>query len=507
MAMGQTTEIVKDYYAFEKGFGVMPNDIVSSSSIMFFSGTEAMRDMGFRGKYYFYDAFVTDGTTANFTNLDVNVGQELGQQSAPKNAFVINDEIYFIANNGTAEGIYKVSNATGTYSLVTDSWIPGSKPKTHVFEDGKAVFTGVNPADATDTKKYLLEWNGDAGTTPSIINGHSGMYDMNPSGSFGSISAAGATYYVMAAKDPNDVNDVYQLCAVYYDRRSWGDKAHFTKLGADKTKSDYPANFTAIGSIVYFDDGAGKIWEVDFLSSPAAFEVADISSAVSTNGNTTKVMGAFGNKLVFSAYASGETTFSIFTYDKASATVTKLNDGFEIRNLSNAIEVGGKLYFEGQYNSIPYDYNAKVTPLWCYDGTTLSQLATDLSPVSNIHGFNDKVYFSAEDTDGAFLADGTTPASTLNEMFVYDPNGTATAINRFVDENEISVSPNPSFGYVNVSGVEMQNAAYAIYNLAGNLVEKGKVNNNVIDYGVQPGVYLLKIIDGSKTKITKIVVK
>lgn len=504
LVMAQTVEIVKDYYPNEKQFGLMPNNIVSNSSMMFFSGAEAMRDMGFRGTFYFYDAFTSDGSSNNINALDVYPGQDLGQQSAPEKAFVLNGEIYFIATDGTAEGIYKVDDANGNYSLVTTDWIPSSQPKTHAFDAGKVVFSGVNPADAADTKKYILEWDGNATNSPAIINGHSGMYDMNPGNGFASISAAGATYYVMMAKDPNDVNDVYQLCAIYYDRRAFGDKAQFTKLNADATKSDYARNFTALGYSVYFDDGAGKVWMVDFSSSPTAVEVTDINSEISTDGNTTKVMGTFDDKLVFSAYNSGETTFSIFIYDPSAATnpVTKLNDGFEIRNLNNAIEVDGKLYFEGQYNTIPYDYDSRVTPLWCYDGATLQQLATNLSAISNIHSFNNKVYFSAEDTDGAFLQDGTTPASTLRELFVYDPAGTPTSIERAFDSKDITISPNPSYGFVNVEGVDNQ-TTYEIYSIAGSLVEKGIVNNGQIDYNVQPGVYLLKV--GSK--VVKIMVK
>lgn len=506
LAIAQTSDVVKDYYPNEKGFGLMPEKMISTSNMIFFNGAEAMLDRGIRGIYYYYDAFVTDGTATNFNALDINPGQDLGQQSAPTKSFVVNDEIYFVATNGTTNGIYKVADATGQYSLVTSDWLPATQPKTHVFDAGKAVFVGANPADAADTKKYLLQWDGNAANSPAIINGHSGMYDANPSGDFASISVAGATYYVMSAKDPNDVNNVYQVCAIYYDRRSGLDKVRFTKINADVTKSDYPRGFVALGYSIYFDDSYGKVWKVDFSTNPGAVEVTDINTVIATGTNTTKMLGTYGDKLVFSAKNNGESTFSVFVYDPSSATVTKLNDGFEIRNSANPIMVDGKLYFEGQYNTIPYDNTAQVTPLWCYDGSTLQQLATDIAPVSNIHAFNNKVYFNAEDIDGAFLADGVTPASTLKELFVYDPNGTPTAIRPAFNSNNITVSPNPSNGYVNVTGIDA-NATYEIYSVAGSLLEQGAVVNGQIDYNVQSGVYLLKVTEGSNTKVVKIMVK
>ncbi len=106
----------------------------------------------------------------------------------------------------------------------------------------------------------------------------------------------------------------------------------------------------------------------------------------------------------------------------------------------------------------------------------------------------DKIYFAGStDTYG-------------KEVFVYNPVVTAVETAE-MEANNMVVYPNPSNGVLYLKGLQNQNAAYEIYNLTGQSVEKGFVQNAMVDYNVETGVYLLKITDGATNNVQVITVK
>jgi len=72
--------------------------------------------------------------------------------------------------------------------------------------------------------------------------------------------------------------------------------------------------------------------------------------------------------------------------------------------------------------------------------------------------------------------------------------------------NAIQVYPNPAVDVLNITKVS-NNATYAVYNAAGQVVAKGKVVNNQVQVSkLQKGVYMITVEDNglaSKVKFIK----
>ncbi|MBS2213483.1 T9SS type A sorting domain-containing protein [Carboxylicivirga mesophila] len=518
MAIGQTVEIVKDYHDADKGYGATPTDIISNSSMLVFSGVvdqePSSNPMFFPPKNIF-EPFVTDGTASNFLPLDLYQGVDSkGYQngSNPSKFFVLKDEIYCVAVNGSGvQKLFKINDIAGTSEEVAIDWLPQNNLHNRFvgLTGENVVWIHRDPADETDDNYYLIEWNGDVSQAPAIIPNQKGEYKLASTKPL--LLNGPANEVIVIAGDKADGSLGTELI-VTYNHMIMGHNIVYSDLApGDADGNGYPdasnpENFTELNSVIYLNDSKGQIWMVSQSNGYSAELVTAVNDGLETGANNTDILGVFDGKLVVKGKAAGADTWSIFLCDPTATTnaVEELNVGFEIRNASNVVVSNGIMYFEGEYNSIPYDYANKVTPLWAYDGTTLKQITTDLNFISGIYPFNDKIYFTAEDPDAIDNGDGTF-SSTYKELFVYDPAGTATSIERAID-NSITVSPNPSYGYVNVAGIDT-NATYEIYSVSGSLLEQGAVINGQIDYNVQSGVYLLKISEGSNTKVVKIMVK
>ena len=511
----QTVEIVKDFLPVEKGFGITPSDIVSNSEMMVFTGAVDGLDRGWLGITLFTEPFVTNGTADKFTALDINpnLNGDYKLSSNPKFYFVLKDTIYFVANDGTNDGLYKMLDVDGNYELVTTEWVPRYQPIVNSMD--VAVFADTIQADSEDDNIYFLEWDGNEESIPSVATGHEGLYNMSGSAGFGTMTVAGATYYVFAAQNPNeDIGN--ELCVIYYNRRT-GYAAQFTDLApGDADENGYldngsPENFTVLGYEVYFNDIKGQVWKVDLAAGFDAVLVDDINSVINIGNTVTNVLGTFDGKLLFSGVSKTEAGTetdprNVFTYNPGDGSVSPLNTSadYEIRDPESFVELDGKLYFSGNYRTIPYDNAASGNPLWCWDGTDLTTIASDLKGVRELHIFNNKVYFSATDPDGVDNGDETFD-STYAELFVYDPS-TATGISK-VNTSEMVVAPNPSNGFVTISGINTQEAAYILYDMSGKQVEKGLVVANQIDFKVGAGVYLLKVENKDQVQVVKIIIR
>jgi hypothetical protein len=79
---------------------------------------------------------------------------------------------------------------------------------------------------------------------------------------------------------------------------------------------------------------------------------------------------------------------------------------------------------------------------------------------------------------------------------------------------EIPESGSPNFIYVSQNGIEVSSptrtlAEYSIYSLSGTKVRSGKFSDNsnqtiAID-GIAHGLYMVKVLDGNKTIVKKLV--
>ena len=70
---------------------------------------------------------------------------------------------------------------------------------------------------------------------------------------------------------------------------------------------------------------------------------------------------------------------------------------------------------------------------------------------------------------------------------------------------EIKVYPNPTKDIFYITNSENSNLDYTIFDLNGNILFKGKTKNTVNISSLTNGVYMLKVTDGKRIVIEKII--
>ena len=76
------------------------------------------------------------------------------------------------------------------------------------------------------------------------------------------------------------------------------------------------------------------------------------------------------------------------------------------------------------------------------------------------------------------------------------------------EKNDVIIYPNPSTGVVNIMGRDEGNIGYELYSLIGELIDKGKIDNNQLSIHDQ-GMYILKLyagLDDRKTYSSKLII-
>jgi ELWxxDGT repeat protein len=166
--------------------------------------------------------------------------------------------------------------------------------------------------------------------------------------------------------------------------------------------SSHPFFLTVFSNKLYFsaDDGTHgeELWEYDGANSPQM--VADIFPGEEDSG----IMNLFGfnNKLYFCAGNDYQTNEALWVYDGISAPtmVFDINPNpYESSKINFFNIYKNKLYFSA-------DDGTHGEELWVYDGINEPQMVADLNPVYDSAPqffvvFNEKLYFSAKDPDGA----------------------------------------------------------------------------------------------------------
>ena len=65
----------------------------------------------------------------------------------------------------------------------------------------------------------------------------------------------------------------------------------------------------------------------------------------------------------------------------------------------------------------------------------------------------------------------------------------------------INIFPNPANNYIEIEGIKAQDYNFTIYNLSGQQIVNGILNDNQVNLdGIQPGIYLLELIDKNSTQ-------
>ncbi|WP_430814435.1 InlB B-repeat-containing protein [Carboxylicivirga sp. RSCT41] len=427
-------EIVKDYYPTDNEWGVNPDNLISNSEMIVFSGAVNAQWVSFWGSYsYQYEPFVTDGTTNNFLPLDINPGATVA--SSPGYYFVLSDEIYCTATDGEGEKLFKINDVTGAFEAAA-TWLTGNAPVVDkaksTYDTDKILFAGTNPADDTDDNMYLLKWDGVTASPELVHTSQAPIYDVNIGNKLTHLGGA-RDYYVIYAKDPNNAALGYQCCIT---STFWGTtSAVFFDLVTDF--DDYLEGFTVVDSKVYFNDRNNIVWSTQG-AEPAP--VTDINDNIKQNTNL-QLLGEYEGKLVLVAEPAASATDHrrIMLYDPAKTgadAITILGER-DTRNVRQFAVLDGMIYLsanERLYDTDGTTYIGSKTGLFCYDGQELHDVSGNLDFVGDPVAFNGKLYFSAEDQEGVDNGDGTF-STTHSELFSYTPS--VTYYLNYMDEGGI----------------------------------------------------------------------
>lgn len=250
---------------------------------------------------------------------------------------------------------------------------------------------------------------------------------------------------------------------------------------------------------------------VGTYSNLAQFTTSSFTYCTLTSTNASDeyiskvVVSAEGGNVMTSN--SGASTYTNYTSDPARAITLYAGTN------NNTISVT-KAWTGTQYNeavTVWIDFNRNGT--FDSDEFIMSTSPDKLTPVTETFSVPANAYkgdkplrmrvalrFNATQMDPC----GSYTYGEVEDYTVYIPSTLAVSDN--TKELNVQVYPNPATDVLNVSKVS-NNAVYTIYNIAGQMVAKGKVANNVVPVShLQKGVYIISVEDqgnASKVKFIK----
>ncbi|WP_430813920.1 T9SS type A sorting domain-containing protein [Carboxylicivirga sp. RSCT41] len=406
------------------------------------------------------ELWVSDGTEAGtYLVKDLNGTPEVPNSgnSTPGNFFILNDQLYFTA-------LTKTWMTDGTEANTNDVLTSGI-----YFPQSDNSIVYYNNTVASNTL-----WSYDGITNAAVVN--NGTITEKLSG--GNLIVFNGKVMLYMEADATIGLELYE-----YDPAT-GIYSLIKDITGDDGNSGI-SNFTVLGDKLYFE-ALGGLWQTD--------GTADGTVAITSAASLSGVANLYAwNDLLFleGDNSSGD---QLYVYNPADGTTTNISNisGTNTNHdPSDYCPYNGYLYYRGE------DANDTNGHLFRTNGTSIEQLDDVVKDVDEIVVLNGKLYFEGEDAS---------TETTGNELFTFDPATIPTAIGDDAEINPISVYPNPSYGTINVKGLNSERAAYSIYNLTGQCVAKGIVYNNQITF-TQKGLYVLQIIDGTQKTVSKITVK
>ncbi|WP_430809673.1 MULTISPECIES: T9SS type A sorting domain-containing protein [unclassified Carboxylicivirga] len=534
LAYSQTVNLVVDSHEGEAE--TAPGKMIANSTFMVYAGNGANTWTAARsiaGSIYYYDytdseVWVSDGTAPNTRMLEINAtftvatdaeGTEYTQHNSAgfSDQILFNDKAYFNANNGEGFHVYYIDGISGDKVMALEnSWarvLPDQANGIVYLTEGSAspwkTWDGVNLSELVVLPN---QYEAD-GTTLKVENSSNGACLLGDK-------------IVFAGSYVDPTLDVIGTELFVYDPAGT-DGPQLLKDIRVGTSSSSPKYFVEHNDIVYFmaNDGSGTyaLWKTDGTSAGTVrVTPGDAEWTVDVNGQPF----LFNSKLYFEGDDDNSATDALdqlYEYDPAANTLTRISGLLDAYKASlpapeevfinfdpkSFVVLDNTLYFYAKYSFVEGDktYDSTTNAIYKLNGTSVELVSESVGfyPVELL-AFNGKIYFAGEDTELIDNGDGTFTSSG-EELFVYDPNGTPTSIEPVRNQNEIDIFPNPSYGHVNVTGFNGETAEYKLYDLSGQLVERGMLNNDIINYNVSKGVYILKVANGTLSKAMKLIVR
>lgn len=443
----------------------------------------------FRGNKYTFSTdttmynvvYVSDGTAENTRSIEINAGAH----SMGESFTVFNNEIYFSATDGTDYGIYRIDETNDTGVKAADfQW---KNPVVH--NDMVYFWDFLSEADM----KAIYSWDG---ITKTILPHQENIMGTGKFIPFGNM-------FLVYGNITDDVPDRGTELLIL-DPASGVTRITDFALDVDATPDSVDAKIT---EFVTFGDKAyfiawNELWETDGTK--------DKTSRVDVVNDELSGSVFFGNLYVWNdkIFCKGNNVLSesqLYVFDPIGDTFTRLTDyqldfwgtgNLEPHFLDprNFLANGDCLYFTGQ-DFVVEDF---TTPrrLFRTNGTYVERVTDTIGDVDHLTVFDDNVYMEADN------------GITGKEFYIYRP--TPFILPNFIPDfkaKSITVFPNPSYGYLNLTGLETNDAVYTLFDLTGRCLEKGMVVNGIINYKVKSGAYILHVAEGSNVKVAKILVK
>jgi ELWxxDGT repeat protein len=408
----QLTGVGNTLFLASNSLGLLSDDGTPGDAVTVIGPSYASYLTNLQGTLLFEGNDGTHGTqlwksdgTAGGTSMAVNIdGGNAG--SNPYDFVTLNGNVYFLANDGTNEGLWKSDGTSGGTTLIGDiSAAPPYRPEL-VNENGELYFTAGGE---------LYKSSGAAGDITAVSN---------PGGAVGvqELTAVGSTLFFYARTSSNGwglwKSDGTTVTVVD------GSGVGTLTTGA----TNFPFGPTdplvaggGIGGIVYFSGTDGthgwELWKTDGTTAGTQM-VKDIDpgTADSSPQNLTNVNG-----VIYFAADDGTHGTELWKSDGTASGTQMVDDivpGALDSSPGELTNVGGTLYFDAQN---PADASSTSDlELWKTDGTQAgTQSVKDLGVygVRYLTNVNGELYFVSKGSSsgemGLWKSDGTTAGSQL----------------------------------------------------------------------------------------------
>jgi len=412
-------------------------------------------------------ASFTNTTCNGYANLSGSTGNQYSELAYP---VVLNNEILFVPSvvdnaNVTGVELYKSDGTTLSFVKNINPNLNASSNPAELTVLGTNCFFSAN--DGTNGRE-LWKTDGTTVGTTLYLDMIAGSTASNPT----NLNVIG-TQLTFVGTHPTLGRELFRTNGV----------GSLTLIKDINTSGDSnPTNVTPIGSELYFSATNGSNGQEPYFSSGvnllATSNIKDVNpgSGSSNPTNFTKL----GSLILFSAN-DGTNGNELWITDGTPANtymVKNINPTGD-SNPSDFTVYNGKLYFIA-------DNGTNGKQLWVTDGSggpgtsmiTINPSGT--SNISNLLVYNNELYFSAD----AGVGIG-------KELYAYmDP---ALSTNSFsLDKNAISLFPNPSKDYFELSG-EVTIEKVEIYSIQGQLIKSFQKENQYVVSDLSKGMYIVKI--------------
>ncbi len=488
------------------------------------------------GKYLYFvadngkdgrEVYRTDGTDAGTIMLkDINSGNN---NSLATGFTVFKNEVYFSAYDGKADGLYRTNGTAagtvlvanvaleeGTYASGKPTMIEYKGELYFLNDESKLYKTDGTSAGTVKIKDFFNSFLSYP-TPPNFCILNNKLYFMARTNKdevqlIESDGTAAGTNIISDTPSINDnVDELTVSNGKLFFQNNYKNNTNPELFVSDGTANgtvfvkdlngstianggSSPVFFAPINGVTIFLAN-GSMWKTDGTAAGTT-QIQPFS----TNSNQFSTNPFVSNgKLLFSTGGTSSFEQNLWATDGTKVGTAQLTNMFLSSDPKSIITVGAKCYFSASPSTSGRE-------LWESDGTkTGTKELLDIykggsSEISNIYNFNGTLYFLA--TKGS--------AAGGYELYKYTPTVGSRELTLLKDA--ISVSPNPTSDYLNISiKSPSSNGTIRLTDLNGKtLFEQKVINENSLQIttdGFTKGLYLIEYRNDKGTQMEKIIIE